>query len=137
MISKIRPDSSSRHKRISVMVPALLPAKGCCASRPDGLERYCGSHSDRREVATKSRAHQAKQHRLGLAGIEARSICSGHVFPPHAHDQYGIGVISAGAQRSWSLLGAVDAGAGDVIMLNPGEMHDGAPLGPARRWHMV
>jgi AraC-like DNA-binding protein len=89
------------------------------------------------EVATKPGAHQATQHRLGLAGIEARSICSGHVFPRHAHDQYGIGVITAGAQRSWSLFGAVDAGAGDVIMLNPGEMHDGAPLGPARRWHMV
>lgn len=72
-----------------------------------------------------------------MKGVEARSICSGHVFPRHAHDQFGVGVITGGAQRSWSLLGHVDAGAGDVIMLNPCEMHDGAPIGGARRWHMI
>jgi AraC-like DNA-binding protein len=33
---------------------------------------------------------------------------------------------------------AADASAGDVIMLNPGEMHDGMPLnGKARGWHIM
>jgi hypothetical protein len=43
-----------------------------------------------------------------------------------------------GAQRSWSCIGQVEAGAGDVIMVNPGEMHDGSPLedGP-RSWRML
>ena len=35
----------------------------------------------------------------------------------------------AGAHRSWSGIGTVEAQAGDCIMTNPGEMHDGAPVG--------
>ena len=47
-------------------------------------------------------------------------------------------VIAFGAQRSWSGLGTVYASTGDVIMANPGEMHDGAPLdGNARGWRMI
>ena len=42
-----------------------------------------------------------------------------------------------GAQRSWSGRGAVEAGLGDVITVNPGEVHDGAPIGEARAWSML
>jgi AraC-like DNA-binding protein len=63
---------------------------------------------------------------------------SDHHFPRHSHDQFGVGVIAAGGQRSWSGLGTVRALAGDVIMVNPGEIHDGAPLdGAAREWRIV
>lgn len=81
--------------------------------------------------------HQVVQHRSGIAGVEAMSLLTEHVFPRHAHDQFGIGAMVSGAQRSWSVLGAVESAAGDAIMLNPGELHDGAPLDGARGWHIV
>lgn len=78
------------------------------------------------------------QHRSAHVGVEALSLCTDHHFPRHAHDGYGIGLIARGAQRSWSGIGAVEAGAGDVITCNPGEMHDGAPIGAApRAWRML
>lgn len=46
--------------------------------------------------------------------------------------------MTFGGHRSWSGIGAVEAAAGDVIMVNAGECHDGAPLGGATRgWRMV
>jgi AraC-like DNA-binding protein len=85
-----------------------------------------------------SRIHLAEQHRSAVPGIEPMTLVSNHHFPRHCHDQFGIGVIVAGAQRSWSGIGMVSASAGDVIMSNPGEMHDGIPLdGNARRWRMI
>jgi len=85
-----------------------------------------------------SRIHQVEQHRSRIQGIEAMTLVSNHHFPRHSHDQLGIGVIAFGAQRSWSGVGAVNASAGDVIMVNPGEVHDGAPLdGNPRGWRMI
>ncbi len=73
-----------------------------------------------------------------LPGIAAVELDSARSFPRHAHDQWGIGVMIAGGHRSWSCLGQVEAEAGDTIAVNPGEMHDGAPLGGvARRWRML
>lgn len=43
----------------------------------------------------------------------------------------------AGAQRSWSGRGAVEAFAGDLITVNPGEVHDGTPIGESRTWAML
>ena len=66
------------------------------------------------------------------------TLVSNHHFPRHSHDQFGFGVIAFGAQRSWSGIGSVSASCGDVIMANPGEMHDGAPLdGSPRGWRMI
>jgi AraC-like DNA-binding protein len=66
------------------------------------------------------------------------TLVSNHHFPRHSHDQFAIGVIAFGAQRSWSGVGMVEAGASDVIMANPGEMHDGIPLdGKVRGWRML
>jgi AraC-like DNA-binding protein len=85
-----------------------------------------------------SRIHQVEQLRSNIPGIEARTLVSNHHFPRHTHDQFGIGVIAFGAQRSWSGLGSVEASAGDVIMANPGEMHDGMPMdGDVRGWRML
>ncbi|QGZ39365.1 transcriptional regulator, AraC family [Pseudoduganella flava] len=72
------------------------------------------------------------------AGVTAVDACSDKAFPRHSHAEYGIGVILRGAQRSASARGNVDACAGDVIMVNPGEVHDGAPLGTQdRAWSML
>jgi AraC-like DNA-binding protein len=58
-------------------------------------------------------------------------------FPRHTHDQYGIGVIDSGAHASWSGQGHVEAGAGSLICVNPGEVHDGRAIGQrARSWRM-
>jgi len=75
--------------------------------------------------------------RCATLGIEAVEACSAHVFPRHSHDQFGVGVIEAGAQRSHSGRGQVEAEAGDVISCNPGEPHDGAPMGDGRAWRML
>lgn len=71
----------------------------------------------------------------GVVGVVATSRRS---LARHTHDQYGIGVIEHGAQRSLSGRGMVEAGPGQVITVNPGEVHDGSPIGDApRHWRML
>ncbi|WP_245501198.1 AraC family ligand binding domain-containing protein [Lichenibacterium minor] len=56
-------------------------------------------------------------------------------FPRHAHDHLGFGVVAFGGHRSWSGSGTVEAAAGDCIMVNPGEIHDGIAVdGGTRGW---
>ncbi|GLS33250.1 transcriptional regulator [Mesorhizobium albiziae] len=76
--------------------------------------------------------------RCTVAGVEAVEAETRHVFARHTHDQFGIGVIHRGAQKSLSGRGMVEAGPGDVITVNPGEVHDGAPIGDSgRAWKML
>lgn len=70
--------------------------------------------------------------------MEAVSLLSERSFPRHAHDRPGIGLLVSGGHRSWSGIGQVEARAGEIIMVNPGEMHDGAALGDGPRgWTML
>ncbi len=72
------------------------------------------------------------------AGVFATDIDSAYQYNRHWHTTFGFGFIERGAHRSLSGRGIVDARAGDVITTNPGEVHDGRPLGGAsRRWRMV
>lgn len=76
--------------------------------------------------------------RCRLTGAEAVAADSALAFARHSHERFGIGLIERGAQRSASGRGPVEAGAGDLITVNPGEVHDGAPLGGAgRAWRML
>ncbi len=76
--------------------------------------------------------------RCAIAGMEAVEAETRHAFPRHTHEQFGIGVIHRGAQKSLSGRGMVEAGPGDTITVNPGEVHDGAPIGDAgRSWRML
>lgn len=76
--------------------------------------------------------------RCAIAGVEAVVARTRHHFPRHTHTQFGIGVIDGGAQRSSSGRGMVEAGPGDTITVNPGEVHDGMPIGDAdRSWRML
>ncbi|MBV8806648.1 MAG: helix-turn-helix domain-containing protein [Sinobacteraceae bacterium] len=59
--------------------------------------------------------HRIVQHRAGIPGIEAMTMLTDHSFPRHSHDQFGIGVMTAGAQRSWSGIGQVESGAGQLL----------------------
>lgn len=71
-------------------------------------------------------------------GTQAVTACSSHHFARHSHDQFGIGMIDGGAQKSASGRGMVEAGPGTVITVNPGEIHDGVPVnGAARTWRML
>lgn len=83
--------------------------------------------------------HRVTHYRRIGDGIEAISLDTDRAFPRHAHDEFGVGVIVSGAHRSWSGRGTVDARAGDAIMVNPGEVHDGMPLGAraTRSWRML
>lgn len=77
-------------------------------------------------------------HRCAMRGVEAVAADSGHTFPRHTHGQFGIGIVDRGAQRSFSGRGTVEAGAGDVITVNPFEVHDGTPIGDAgRAWRIL
>lgn len=61
-----------------------------------------------------------------------------HCFGKHTHEQFGIGLILRGAQKSASQCGLVEAIAGDIITVNPEEVHDGTPLGEGgRSWQML
>lgn len=72
-----------------------------------------------------------------IAGLQAVSGTSDHTFPRHTHDEFGIGLVEVGANMSASGRGQVEAGPGNVITVNPGEVHDGMPVGgAARTWHM-
>lgn len=73
-----------------------------------------------------------------VQGVLAVAVSSDRKFARHTHDQYGIGVFDAGGHRSASGRGTVEAAPGDVITVNPAEIHDGSPLaGRPRRWRMV
>ncbi len=67
--------------------------------------------------------------------VEARSA---KAFGRHTHDEFGFGVVLGGAQDSASGRGPVRAVRGQVITVNPGEVHDGVPIGDAsRHWRML
>jgi len=73
-----------------------------------------------------------------LPGVEAIEADTRHAFARHTHEHFGIGLIARGAQKSHSGRGPVEAGPGDIITVNPGEVHDGAPIGEAgRRWAIL
>lgn len=72
------------------------------------------------------------------AGVYATEIDSARHYGRHSHGTFGFGVLAQGAHRSSSDRVVVDAYAGDIVATNPGEMHDGRPLGaPSRRWTTV
>ncbi|NDL66038.1 AraC family transcriptional regulator [Acerihabitans arboris] len=85
----------------------------------------------------KHHVHNVKRHHPLVPGLEAMSLLTEHAFPRHSHDQFGIGIFIQGAQHSWSNIGKVESSAGDIIMVNPGEIHDGIPLQGPRGWHMI
>lgn len=71
-------------------------------------------------------------------GVFCTFIESGRHYGKHWHSTYGFGLLEAGAQSSASGRGQVEAYPGDLITTNPGEVHDGRPLGgPSRLWRMV
>jgi AraC-like DNA-binding protein len=87
--------------------------------------------------------HKAPAHHSRVLSSPHRGVYSTHIdsarhFGRHWHDTYGFGFLEQGAHGSASGRGYVRAYAGDVITTNPGEIHDGRPLGrPTRRWRIL
>ena len=80
---------------------------------------------------------QFRMFRSVVPGIEAVAADSNQSFARHTHEHFGIGLISSGAQKSLSGRGMVEAGAGDIITVNPNEVHDGTPIGESRSWRIL
>lgn len=60
-----------------------------------------------------------------------------HEFAPHAHDTFSIGAIESGGQIA-TIRGTREAsGPGDLYLINPGEIHDGAPYEGGYRYRMI
>ena len=82
--------------------------------------------------------HHARVFGSPWEGVYGTHIESARHFGKHWHAVYGLGLLEDGAQSSASGRGTVQAYAGDLITTNPGEVHDGEPLGgSSRRWRMV
>jgi AraC-like DNA-binding protein len=77
-------------------------------------------------------------HPTPLASLDAMTAATSRPFPPHTHDQYGLGVIDAGGHVSRSDRRQVEAGPGSLIFVNPGEVHDGRAIGgQSRTWRIL
>jgi AraC-like DNA-binding protein len=82
--------------------------------------------------------HAVRFHATLVRDVDAMTAATAHAFGRHTHDQYGIGVIDRGGHVSLSDAGQVEAVPGDLILVNPGEVHDGRPLDAAgRTWRML
>ena len=82
--------------------------------------------------------HLARVLAAPLKGVYSTHIDSARQFGRHWHDTYGFGFLEHGAQEWLSGRGVVRGYPGEVITTNPGEVHDGRPLGPpTRRWRIV
>jgi AraC-like DNA-binding protein len=82
-----------------------------------------------------SEIFSVRSHRAGA--VTAVDAVSGRSFSRHSHDEFGVGLITGGAQKSWSGRGQVEAVSGNIITVNPAELHDGSPIGPLRSWSML
>ena len=74
----------------------------------------------------------------GFGGMECLSATFvTHEFALHAHDTFSIGAIDRGVQIV-TIRGAREAcGPGDLYLINPGEIHDGAPQPGGYRYRMI
>ncbi len=90
-----------------------------------------------RKTSNIVRQHSIQLLPITVAGIEAVNANSDFSFGRHTHDQFGIGLMDNGGQKSLSGRGYVESIAGDIITVNPGEVHDGTPLGGPRAWRML
>ena len=82
----------------------------------------------------RARFWRAQRHN-GLQGLTA--TFRRHRYAPHMHETYALGVILSGCEV-YRLRGERHhAGAGDLCFVNPGEVHDGEPLGAGYAYRMT
>jgi AraC-like DNA-binding protein/quercetin dioxygenase-like cupin family protein len=82
--------------------------------------------------------HRFEYRQSLVLGVEAMTAVSARALHRHTHDHFGIGIIDQGGHASVSDAGQIVARAGDLIFVNPGEVHDGRPLSEhGRSWRML
>jgi AraC-like DNA-binding protein len=60
-----------------------------------------------------------------------------HEYSPHAHETFSIGAIESGSQISTINGTREQTGPGNLYLINPGQIHDGAPGGEGYRYRMI
>ncbi|MBB3591853.1 AraC-like DNA-binding protein/mannose-6-phosphate isomerase-like protein (cupin superfamily) [Rhizobium sp. BK529] len=60
-----------------------------------------------------------------------------HEYAPHAHDTFSIGAIESGSQIATLRGRREETGPGDLYLIDPGVVHDGAPGGEGYRYRMI
>jgi len=60
-----------------------------------------------------------------------------HVFPPHTHETYVIGTVIEGLHCYMHSGRMVRTGPGHFCFINPGEVHDGAPVDGGYSYRMI
>ncbi|CAL9590485.1 hypothetical protein SUDANB105_05213 [Streptomyces sp. enrichment culture] len=83
-------------------------------------------------VRTREDARWARA-RLGRCGpvLDLLTACfDRHVYAPHAHEEYTVGVTVGGLEFIDYRGGRVHSGPGSIVILEPGEMHTGGPATP-------
>lgn len=60
-----------------------------------------------------------------------------HRFSPHAHEHFGIGAMETGLKLATIRGCKRVCGPGDLYLINPEEIHDGAPAGGVYRYRMI
>lgn len=82
--------------------------------------------------------HRVRVYGTAWPGVFVTDIESSRHFARHSHEAFGFGFLTHGAQRWASGRGGVRGFPGQIISTNPGEVHDGSPIGgPARRWWII
>lgn len=79
--------------------------------------------SSRAETDTPRNLARWHEGENGLELLDA--VFHTHVYERHIHEAYAIGVPLRGVQRFWCRGALRDGLAGDVVAINPGEVHDG------------
>jgi AraC-like DNA-binding protein len=86
-------------------------------------------------LRAEERAHLFTAARFGALEFLAATFRT-HAYAPHAHDTYAIGTIETGCEV-WHARGRkLYAGAGDIVMNHPLDVHDGAPSEGGYRYRM-
>lgn len=82
--------------------------------------------------------HRTRIYGTPWPGVFVTDMESSRHFARHSHDGFGFGYLVRGAQRWSSGRGHVRGFPGQIISTNPGEVHDGAPIGSStRRWRII
>lgn len=98
------------------------------------LPQHEDVETDRRAPQDRTRWWRARRHH-DLEGLTASF--RRHRYAPHSHDTYVVGVVLAGCDV-YTLRGERRlAGAGTLTLIDPGEVHDGAPLEEGYAYRMT
>jgi AraC-like DNA-binding protein len=69
-------------------------------------------------------------HLPGFGGLDVmRATYHSHCFPPHVHDTFVVQLVESGTDAFVRGRESHQAAAGDIVLINPGDVHTGRPAG--------